>query len=654
LFVGCSSGRIAVLGVDGGQTPDNSNNPPTVPVPQSPVGSSEVGSASPVLTFVNSEDPDGDDLTYLVTIKLNGEVVYQKESAEDIGETTSVVADGIELAENTAYSWTVQAFDAAVSSAPSVNAAFVVNAVDEAPGSPELLAPADNASIAGEDLLSWTEPGDPDPNDYVSGYQVEIAADEAFVEVLMTQSVVANDLELRTLPDYSLFEDGAIYFWRVAALDSDQLSSSPGTARQFVYDTTTLSVTANMPDAVVSLSGNHAYAGEVVGVTPLELRDFATGTFSVVVTRDGFEPFVANVTLTETANVSLYANLVPTKEVKNLSASRDSINGRKGLSVSGAAVPFLVDFDNDDDLDLLVGEDSGQLSLFSNMQLLGRNQLSFDQGISLDLPVLPGAVPFIADWDNDGRKDLFVGQSDGTVKLFANIGSEVAPSFGPGEDLSAGGGTLSVGASAAPVVFDYNSDGAKDLLVGNGAGQVVVYYNQGTDAAPLLNDSVLVYQATGSVVPFLTDWDADGQQDLLLTVDGAVTIYSHVEGQFQPQIQFSEKRSNYTAAFPIDLYGLGKGLLVGQADGQLLYMSGTSLKPAASFVSALQDKVAELTALVDLEAPELVSEIDRIRALISEGKLTDASELVSDLALRLPVGAAQTSALELHDLIDDF
>jgi len=83
-------------------------------------------------------------------------------------------------------------------------------------------------------------------------------------------------------------------------------------------------------------------------------------------------------------------------------------------------------------------------------------------------------------------------------------------------------------------------------------------------------------------------------------------------------------------------------------------MSGTSLKPAASFVSALQDKVAELTALVDLEAPELVSEIDRIRALISEGKLTDASELVSDLALRLPVGAAQTSALELHDLIDDF
>jgi len=759
LFVGCSSGRIAVLGVDGGQSPVNSNNPPTVPVPQSPVGSSEVRSAPPVLTFVNSQDPDGDDLTYLVTIRLNGEVVYQKESAEDVGETTSVVADGIELAQNTAYSWTVQAFDADVSSAPSVVADFVfnsnnapmapvpqspvgssevssafpvltfvnavdqdgddltylvtiklngevvdqkesaehvgettsvvfdgvelaenttyswtvqafdayvssapsvvadfvVNAVDEAPGSPELLAPADNASIAGVDLLSWNEPVDPDPNDYVSGYLVEIAADEAFVEVLMAQSVDANDLELRALQDYSLFEDGAVYFWRVTAQDSDQISSPAGIARQFVYDTTSLSVTANMPDAVVSFSGNHAYAGEVAGVAPLELRDFAPGTLSVVVTRDGFEPFVANVTLTEAANVALYAQLVPCKDVRNLSTNRNGINGKSGLFVSGAAVPFLVDFDNDDDLDLLVGDGSGEVLLFSNMQIDGSNRLSFDQGVSLGLPVMPGAVPFVADWDNDGRKDLIIGQADGTVTLFANIGTEVAPAFGSGEDLLAVGGALSAGSSASPVVVDYNSDGAKDLLVGNEAGQVIAYLNQGTDASPLLSAPVAVLQVNGAAVPFLVDWDADGQQEFMVTADGIVTVYAQVEDQFQALAQFSENKTSFVAAFPIELDGSGKQLLVGQADGEVVYLSGNNPNPVASFVDALQDKVSELTVLItDLESPDLLNELSPLSGMVSAGDYVNASLLVSDLATRLPDGAAQVSAFELVDLLNIF
>ncbi|MDG5468965.1 FG-GAP-like repeat-containing protein [Deltaproteobacteria bacterium IMCC39524] len=660
LFVGCSSGRIAVLGVDGGQSPENSNNPPTIPTPQSPVGNSEVRSASPVLTFVNAEDPDGDDLTYLVTITLNGEVVYQKESAEDVGETTSVVADGIELAENTAYSWTVQAFDAAVSSAPSVVANFVVNAVDESPGSPELLAPADNASIAGVDLLSWAESDDPDPNDYVSAYQVEIAADEAFVEVLMAQSVDATDLELSALQDYSLFEDGAVYFWRVTAQDSDQLSSPAGAARRFVYDTTSLSVTANMPDAVVSFSGNHAYAGAVAGVAPLELRDFTPGTLSVVVTRDGFEPFVANVTLTEDANVALYAKLVPSMEVKNLSTSRNGINGRSGLSVSGAAMPFLVDFDNDDDLDLLVGDGSGQVSLFSNMQIAGRNRLYFDQGVSLELPVMPGAVPFVADWDNDGKKDLIIGQADGSVKLFVNIGEEVAPAFGQGEDLSVGGEALSVGVHAAPVVVDYNSDGLKDLLVGNGAGEVVVFYNapnnqNGPDAgsSPNLSAPELVYQASGAAVPFLVDWDADGQQELLVTAGGVMTVYAQVEDQYQLMAQFSEPKTTFVAAFPIDLDGSGKQLLAGLADGQVVYLSGFSEKPVASFIAALHDKIAELSALITaLESPDLLLDLAPVSAMVSAGDYAAASLLISDLALRLPDGAAQVSAFELVDLLN--
>jgi len=373
------------------------------------------------------------------------------------------------------------------------------------------------------------------------------------------------------------------------------------------------------------------------------------------VTRDGFEPFVANVTLTESANVALYAQLVPALDVRNLSSNKNGINGKSGLSVSDAAVPFLVDFDNDDDLDLLVGDGSGEVLLFSNMLIAGSNRLSFDQGVSLGLPVMPGAVPFVADWDNDGRKDLIIGQADGTVTLFANIGTEVAPAFGSGEDLLAVGGALSAGASASPVVVDYNGDGAKDLLVGNEAGQVVAYLNQGTDASPLLSGPVAVLQVNGAAVPFLVDWDADGQQELMVTADGIVTVYAQVEDQFQVVVQFSENKTSFVAAFPIELDGTGKQLLAGQADGQVVYLSGNNPNPVASFSDALQDKVSELTVLItDLESPDLLNDLSPLSGMVSAGDYVNASLLVSDLATRLPDGAAQVSAFELVDLLNRF
>ena len=115
---------------------------------------------------------------------------------------------------------------------------------------------------------------------------------------------------------------------------------------------------------------------------------------------------------------------------------------------------------------------------------------------------------------------------------------------------------------------------------------------------------------------------------------------------------FSDSKAAFVAAFPIDLDGSGKQLLVGQADGQVVYLSGNSSKPVASFVDALQDKVAELSALVDLAAPELMSDLSPLSAMVSAGDYAEASLLVSDLAVRLPDGAAQVSAFELVDLLN--
>lgn len=652
LFVACAdTGRIEILGVDNGQNPDPADQGPPTPTQQSPVAGSEVDSVNPTLVINNVTDPGGNAVTYHVAVSRDGTVVFQADVPAVEGDTTSVVV-GAELAENMTFSWTVQATAGDLSSDVSVAASFVVNAVEEAPSTPELVAPLNGESINGLDALSWGAASDPDPNDQNITYHVEVALDASFTQIVATEALVATALPLNGLAAYSDLADGVGYFWRVAALDDGLTASAPSSAGQFTYDTTSLTVTANMPDAVVSLHGNHAFAGQSIGFAPIELRDVSPGTMSVVVTRTGFEPFVAAITLVEGDNVELHALLAPAMSVTALNVSRSGINGRSGLAVSGAAAPFMVDFDNDGDLDLLVGDGSGQITLFANLQVAGRNKLYFDQGVSLGLSVMPGAVPFVADWDNDGRKDLLIGQADGSVKLLLNTGLDEAPAFAYSVDVQTVGGTLNAGSNAAPAVIDYNRDGAKDLLVGNASGQVLVYLNQGVDAAPVLSASPSVLLQVGSaVVPFPVDWNADGQRELMLSTRDSVTVYALVDNEFQVSQQFnSDGRSTYFGAFPIDLEGTGKHFMVGQVDGQLIYLTGNNAEPVASFQVALQDKVSELGDLVaDADATKL-PDVAALGVLVEASDYVNASSSANALALQLPEGAAKASAIELANL----
>ena len=51
-----------------------------------------------------------------------------------------------------------------------------------------------------------------------------------------------------------------------------------------------------------------------------------------------------------------------------------------------------------------------------------------------------------------------------------------------------GGVALLVADQAAPTTADWNNDGAKDLLVGEGSGgHIRLYLNQGTDLNPIFN-----------------------------------------------------------------------------------------------------------------------------------------------------------------------
>jgi hypothetical protein len=137
------------------------------------------------------------------------------------------------------------------------------------------------------------------------------------------------------------------------------------------------------------------------------------------------------------------------------------------------------------------------------------------------------AIPCVADWNGDGRKDLLVGyQTAGNIALFLNSGSDASPIFTGSVNLQAGGSDIyhysSGCGSPAPFACDYDHDGKRDLLVGEGnTGYVYFYRNTNTDAAPILDTGVRLLVKTSPLTvptratPCVYDWDGDGLKDLL-------------------------------------------------------------------------------------------------------------------------------------------
>jgi hypothetical protein len=68
-------------------------------------------------------------------------------------------------------------------------------------------------------------------------------------------------------------------------------------------------------------------------------------------------------------------------------------------------------------------------------------------------PMVAGfdSCPEVADWNGDGKKDLIVGSLNnafyGEIYIFLNQGTDAAPSFGTSTKVQSGGAPLKVGAS---------------------------------------------------------------------------------------------------------------------------------------------------------------------------------------------------------------
>ena len=156
-------------------------------------------------------------------------------------------------------------------------------------------------------------------------------------------------------------------------------------------------------------------------------------------------------------------------------------------------------------------------------------------GAKINIDVGDRATPSALDWNNDGKKDLVVGGLDGLVRYYLNEGTDAEPDFRLTRMAQINDANLVVPAGrSSPVVMDLNGDGMKDLLTGNTSGQLLLYANVGTDLDPTFGNYTQVTAAGVPIDlagdarsrPFVCDWTGDGLPDVLIGAgDGKVHLY---------------------------------------------------------------------------------------------------------------------------------
>jgi hypothetical protein len=194
----------------------------------------------------------------------------------------------------------------------------------------------------------------------------------------------------------------------------------------------------------------------------------------------------------------------------------------------------LVDLDGDGRTDVLSGSWPGEIYFFRR----NPDGKTFAAGETLKgrdgKPVRAGSASaaFAADWDGSGRPGLLVGNVLGEVYFLPNEGKGRELVFGTPRRLEAAGQPIKVDGDAAPVVADWDGDGRPDLIVGASDGSVVWYRNAGGAGLPRLEAARTLVGASPlgwggddlrcagdwgvRVKPCVVDWNGTGRPDLLL------------------------------------------------------------------------------------------------------------------------------------------
>jgi hypothetical protein len=278
---------------------------------------------------------------------------------------------------------------------------------------------------------------------------------------------------------------------------------------------------------------------------------------------------------------------------------------------------------NDDDLmDLVMGDiscnhvqyaaNTGSITnaLITDTTIMYPNYPNKNNTTRIKMNNFPCA--YHVDCDGDGKKDLIAtpntsgSENIKSVWYYKNTSATNTVNFQFVKNNFLQDEMIEVGQNAFPVIFDYDGDGKKDLLVGNYGyyntsnlkAQLALYKNVGTLSQPSYSLITKDFANVGALnlshaIPTVGDIDADGDTDILIgTSSGQVHWLKHtgVTGNYTFQNNpFSFTTASAEAAPQLfDIDGDSKlDLMIGTKNGRIAYYRniGSTTVPAFTLVS---------------------------------------------------------------------
>jgi subtilisin family serine protease len=210
----------------------------------------------------------------------------------------------------------------------------------------------------------------------------------------------------------------------------------------------------------------------------------------------------------------------------------DSLNSRGGNDTVSAGTGNDT-LDGGGGSDALSGAD-GNDWLFGGTSVVTRAFLPAQPSPLSFIDIGSGSAPTFADFDNDGDLDLLVGRSDGGLSSFRrNADGSFTPMDGVGGNPANPFGSIDIGSWSVPSFTDFDLNGTLDLVVGRNDGSLSAFRRNtdgsftpmdgagGNPANPFLGINVTAFSA-----PSFSDLDFDGDQDLVLgRTEGTISAF---------------------------------------------------------------------------------------------------------------------------------
>lgn len=212
----------------------------------------------------------------------------------------------------------------------------------------------------------------------------------------------------------------------------------------------------------------------------------------------------------DTQNGKLY------KLINEGTASEPRFREDGELAVGGGyhLFPAFGDLDGDGDLDAILGSWEDEVRMYRNDATDGSVQLTLVDSAVVTLTRGRNATPALGDMDGDGDLDLFLGEASGQLNYYENVGTALSADF---QLVSDEYGEIDVGRRSLPILRDIDGDGDLDLILGSEGEGVRIFRNEGDRTRPDFVDAgVLDVPIVDFAAPAFADLDGDGDDDLIL------------------------------------------------------------------------------------------------------------------------------------------